>query len=55
MFKVSQLRCNLNESTQKSTRQTNKLLKYVNKSLMGNDRLLISKEQKLRKILPDGL
>ena len=31
------------------------MLKYVNKSLMGNDRPLISKEQKMRKILPDGL
>ena len=31
------------------------ILKYVNKSLMGNDRPLISKEQKMRKILPDGL
>ena len=31
------------------------ILKYVNKSLMGTDRPLISKEQKMRKILPDGL
>ena len=31
------------------------ILKYVNKSLMGADRPLISKEQKMRKILPDGL